>query len=210
MAVLVNSKICDNVAECGGVRSCPTGALSWNAKQRKIIIDNSKCISCGVCENECPVGAIRIASNKNELQKIQKEIDEDPRKISDLFVERYGAMSVDPEVLVDEKDFDNVIAAQTKVLMMELFSDENMECLRKSIPISEMVPGKDIVFKKIKVSDLKNIKNKYKISKLPSLLFFDGTKLMGKVEGYFGEGDIEKLKEKISKIINDCRKRKHE
>ena len=63
MAVLVNFKICDNAKECGGIAVCPTGALSWNEEKESIEIDNDKCISCGLCEKECPIGAIMVAKN---------------------------------------------------------------------------------------------------------------------------------------------------
>ena len=45
MAVLLNYKICDNAAECGGIEICPTGALFWNEANEKIEIDNNLCIS---------------------------------------------------------------------------------------------------------------------------------------------------------------------
>jgi len=52
------------------------------------------------------VGAIRFARNKEEYKRIKKEIDEDPRKVSDLFVDRYGAVPVHPAFLIDESKFD--------------------------------------------------------------------------------------------------------
>ena len=50
MSVLVNFKICDNAKECGGVEVCPVGAFSWNDEEETIVLDNEKCISCGLCE----------------------------------------------------------------------------------------------------------------------------------------------------------------
>ncbi len=69
MAVLINFKICDNAKECGGIAVCPTGALSWNEEKGIIQIDNDKCISCGLCEKECPIGAIMVAKNEKEYSK---------------------------------------------------------------------------------------------------------------------------------------------
>lgn len=37
---------------------CPVGALKWNIIDNTPIIDNTKCIYCGICINRCPVGAI--------------------------------------------------------------------------------------------------------------------------------------------------------
>jgi NAD-dependent dihydropyrimidine dehydrogenase PreA subunit len=64
MSVLINFKICDNSCECGGIKICPNGALFWDTKNNKIGIDNEKCISCGICVKECPIGAIKVANNK--------------------------------------------------------------------------------------------------------------------------------------------------
>ena len=94
MAVLINFKICDNAKECGGIDVCPTGALSWNDVDSKIEIDNDKCISCGACEAECPIGAIMVAHSDEEYEKYKSEIDEDPRTTKDLFVDRYGAVAI--------------------------------------------------------------------------------------------------------------------
>ena len=91
MAVLINFKICDNAKECGGIEVCKTGALSWDEKKQKIKIDNTKCVSCGRCMKMCPVQAIFVAKNAEEYAKIDKEIKKDKRKISDLFIDKYGA-----------------------------------------------------------------------------------------------------------------------
>ena len=66
MAVQVNFKICDNAKECGGVAVCPTGAFSYDEEKNTIVIDNDKCISCGLCEKECPIGAIIVTKTEEE------------------------------------------------------------------------------------------------------------------------------------------------
>ncbi|RLG13363.1 MAG: hypothetical protein DRN66_04295 [Candidatus Nanohalarchaeota archaeon] len=64
MPVLINFKICDNAKECNGIDICPTEALFWGEKNNTIIIENSKCISCGKCEKACLVNAINVAKTK--------------------------------------------------------------------------------------------------------------------------------------------------
>lgn len=69
MAVLINFKICDNSKDCGGIEVCQTGAFHWDEKNKKINVDDKKCISCGKCEEACPVGAIRVAEPSKNIEK---------------------------------------------------------------------------------------------------------------------------------------------
>jgi len=201
MPVLINFKICDNAPECGGIEVCPTGALSWNEEDKKIVIDNSKCTNCNLCVAECPIEAIKVAQTDEEYDKIKKEIDEDSRKISDLFVDRYGAMPIDPDTVVEEEDFDKKVIDSTKSVLVELFKDEDINCLKSSIPIRELIPGRDIIFKKIKINK-KDLIDRYKINKLPCLLFIKDKELVDKIEGYYDRNHEKELKEKIKELIN--------
>nr|WP_248306642.1 4Fe-4S binding protein [Clostridium perfringens] len=45
-------------------RVCPVGALSWDNSNEIPKINQDKCIKCGICANECPVGAIYFKENK--------------------------------------------------------------------------------------------------------------------------------------------------
>src|SRR3989344_4255763 len=199
MAVLINFKICDNAPECGGIEACKTHALFWDKKNKRIGIDNDKCTSCELCEGACPVGAIKVAVTKEEYNKIKKEIDEDPRKISDLFVDRYGAMPIDPDVSVKEDDFAKILSS-AKPILVELFKNETINCLRKTIPIRELIPRQDVVFRKIELKK-EDLINQYKIKKIPCFLFFKEGKLVGKIEGYCSRGQEKELKEKLKKLI---------
>ena len=201
MPVLINFKICDNSKDCSGIEVCPTKALYWDEKNKKISIDNSKCISCGSCERVCPVGAIRIARTKEEYNKIKTEIDDDPRKISDLFVDRYGATPLDPAFLIPQDKFNIQILEATQLAVAELFNKESIECLLKSIPIKELFSKIDVKYRKIRLKDNLVLKS-YNVKKLPCLLFFKDGKLIGKIEGYYESEEKENLKEKINKIIS--------
>ncbi len=200
MPVLINFKICDNSKDCNGIKVCPNEVIYWDEENKTLKIDNSKCTICGACENCCPVEAIKLARTDEEYEKIKKEIDEDPRKVSDLFVDRYGATSVDPAFLIPENRFDIQILESTKLAIVELFNGISIKCLLHSIPIKMLFEDMDVKYRKIKDE---NLSKKYEVEKLPALLFFENGKLIGKIEGYFGIKDIEKLKEKTSKIIKE-------
>lgn len=199
MPAIINFKICDNIEECDGIKVCPTGALSWDVKNT-LVIDNSKCISCGKCESVCLVGAIKVAKDNKEFEKIKKEFEKDKRKINDLFIDRYGARSIVPAFLLQQKDFDDIVLASQGITVVELFNEKLSECLIYSIPIKELFKGIDIKYRKMEMED-KKILADFKIKELPALLFFKDGKMIGKIEGYYNNRQKKELIGKIKKII---------
>lgn len=197
MSVLINFKICDNAKECGGIEVCPTGALSFDEEKQTISIDNNKCISCGLCEKECPIGAIRVAKDTEEYNKIKKEIDEDPRTIKDLFVDRYGAEAISEFFKIELNDIENKIK-NDNITLIEIYNPDTAECLLKSIPIKVLTKElpKDTSFYKVESNE--NI-NKYNIKELPSLLIFENGILLGNIDGYYS---IDQKQQLLNKIIN--------
>lgn len=200
MPVLINFKICDNSKDCSGIEACPTGALFWDTENKTIIVDNTKCTSCGACENSCPVGAIRVAKNDDELAQIKKEINADTRTVSDLFVDRYGAQPIHPAFNISEDKFNVQILESTKPAVVELFSNDSIQCLLHSIPIKDLFHGHDIKYRKIEVTGNTFIE-KYRVKELPALLFFRNGNLVGKIEGYFDIRKKSELLDDVNKIL---------
>lgn len=200
MAVLINFKICDNAKECGGIEVCPTGALSWDEENETIKIDNEKCISCGSCEQNCPIGAIRVAYDDEEYKKLSKEIEEDPRTTKDLFVDRYGAAPLSEFFMIEEKDLNKKIG--NGITLVECYEDDSIQCLLKSIPIKDITSNmpKDTMFYKVEANE--ELKKKYNINELPTLLLFKNGNLLGKIEGYYQVEQKEELINKINEINN--------
>lgn len=199
MAVLVNFKICDNAKECGGVAVCPTGALSYDDEKQTIVIDNDKCISCGLCEKECPIGAIMVARTDEEYKQIKEEINNDPRTTKDLFVDRYGAAPLSEFFMIDPSDLDDK-ANNDCITLIECYNDDSIQCLLKSIPIKELTKDlpKDTLFYKVEADE--KVIDKYELNELPSLLIFGKSNLLGKIEGYYTSDDKDNLKEKLNDI----------
>lgn len=205
MPVLINFKICDNAKECYGIEVCPTGAFHWDEKNKTIAVDESKCNLCGKCEEACEVGAIHVARTRKEYERIKKEIDDDPRKISDLFVDRYGAQPIHPAYMVTKQEFGVQILESTKTTVVELFKNDTIECLLRSIPIKDLFEGgANVKYRKMEVKD-NSLLEKYEVKKLPALLFFRDGKLVGKIEGYYDDEQKGELIDKVNKITSEIK-----
>lgn len=205
MPVVINFKVCDNSEACNALNVCPTGAFRWNKEKKTLEIDDEKCINCGLCatsEKSCQVGAIRFAETNEELEKIKKEIEHDPRTIADLMADRYGGQPINMPFCCSEEELPSVLTT-SKPCIIEVFNDDSIECLIKSIPIKQILNNtvEDVVYMKVEITT-NEILNKYDIKILPSLLFFKNGEFIGKFEGYVDENDKDILFEEINKIIN--------
>lgn len=204
MPVLINFKICDNCEDCNGIRVCPTGAFHWDAEKRTIAVDKDKCIGCGACGHCCTIDAIFYTDSEEEAKEIQKEIDEDPRSATDLFVERYGAMPINDLYTFElsEEKVKNRINSHRPV-MVEFNSNDTINCLLKSIPISDIAKAfyKDTTYSKF-IIDEKDFKT-YGVTETPCLRFYKDGELLGEMKGYYEIDDMDKVK----KIIDEIKKK---
>ena len=203
MSVLINFKICDNDKACSGMSACPHNVFSWDDQNQTLLIDNSKCVSCGLCEKACMVSAIRVAKNEEEFNKIKKEFDEDTRTINDLLVERYGGKPIDPAMIGNEKEILLKLNEAKRPLIVELFNEDSIMCLLKSIPMKKIanVFDENTRYRKVEIQT-NEILDQYDIKELPALLFFKNGKFLGKFEGYVEEENKEMLFEEINRMVN--------
>lgn len=183
MAVLINRKICDNAQECGGISECPNGAIYWSDSAASIELNNDLCVSCGICENACPVGAIRIAYSQDEYERINKEIEADQRTAEELFVDRYGAMPMDDDMLIDADDFNSSVEIFTGLTLVEFFSDDSIQCLAHSTPINRVLSWFAQCPHYYKVCSNQQLNDNYGITELPAIVLFDGAKPIRKYCG---------------------------
>ncbi|EKE26529.1 MAG: hypothetical protein ACD_4C00250G0001 [uncultured bacterium (gcode 4)] len=199
MSVLINHKICDNAPECDWIKACPFWAFIWDSKTKSITIDNSKCTSCWICEKACPIGAIKVAKTKEEYEKIKKEFNADPRKVSDLFVDRYWSEPMKVSFLIDVNKIDFYVKETGKPLILELFNENSIECLIKSIPVKDLLQNMDVVYRKVEITW--SFVSKFDIKNYPSLLIFNQWKFLWKIEGYYDTSRKDELKSKISEVL---------
>ena len=201
MAVLINFKICDNDKACGGVAVCPTGAIYYDEEKETLAIDNEKCISCGMCEKECPIGAIKVAKDEKEYEILKKQIEEDPRRTKDLFVDRYGATPLSEFFMLDSEEVANKINSKN-IVLIEFYNDDSIQCLLKSIPIKELLKDFPDSTQFYKVEITEALTNEYQIKELPALVAFENGRMIGKIEGYIDEDNKEKLMNEIQALKN--------
>lgn len=193
MSVLINQKICDNAQECSGIAVCPTGALFWDKEKERLGTDNNLCISCRVCVKECPVGAIQVAETEEEYLAINKSIEQDQRTVEELFVERYGAMPIEEDKLLDDKKMETLLNRET-LLFVEQFKDSSIQCLLHSIPVS-------ILINRYGGTYIKQLINEDVEGEFPCLIIYREGKLEGQIKGYYEEKDVDAFLEDINKIL---------
>ena len=205
MPVLINFKICDNAEACNGIKVCPTKAFHWNESKKTLEIDKEKCIECGLCatsENTCREGAIHFAKTEEEYKKIKEEIDNDPRTIKDLMVDRYGATPINKPFNCSEKELTKVLTG-AKPILVEVYQEDTIECLIKSTPIKEIfncINDKDLRYRKVENTTEEFLK-KYDIKTLPCLLYIVNNELKWKIEGFYSIEEKEKLFDLIKNNI---------
>lgn len=189
MGVLINTKICDNAMECGGISVCPTGALFWDQDNNTIAIDNNLCINCHECEKECPVEAIKVADTNEEFDAICKEIEQDERKAEDLFVERYGAMPID-----ENKVIDTLPDVSLGITFIEEFCDDSIQCLLHSIPVEFLVQKYNCKYYKLHMDG--------NADSYPKLKIYNNNKFLGEISGYYDDTCTHSFLERIDHIVS--------
>lgn len=193
MPVILNLKRCDNVKECSAPASCPTQAFYWDEDKRTLATDISKCIDCGLCEKACPSGAVLVVSDEGEYNATVSLIENDPQTIEDLFVDRYGAMTVANTKEPPITELDSIINDCTSTIAIEVLDADNPSCLISAVPYSIIFNGKDIPLYKIMVSGdtLKSVKKYFEVDSDPALILCRKGKIVAKYQGAVKEGSKE-------------------
>jgi len=186
MPPIINFKICDNSEDCTAITKCPQGVFTWDKKRKTLEVNDRKCNGCGECVNFCPVKAIHFGMNKAELKRIAGEIEKDPRTITELFIDRYGAMPVD-DAYVFELTPDRLkkrINVRRPVII-EFNRRETIACLLKSVPIADIQEQfhPDAAYAKFFINT--DEMSKYNVTKTPCLRFYYNNQLLGQIDEYF-------------------------
>jgi NAD-dependent dihydropyrimidine dehydrogenase PreA subunit len=63
---------CDNTPGCPVIEACPKDIFYYDYDIKKLLLNENKCIECGICVRECEHDAVRLIDSK-----INKEQEED-------------------------------------------------------------------------------------------------------------------------------------
>jgi NAD-dependent dihydropyrimidine dehydrogenase PreA subunit len=215
MPIIFNFKICDNASACNGIAVCPQKAISWDEKQRTLVVDNSKCIACCACAKACPVeGAILVAKTKEELKKFEEQIEDYPMTRAELLEERYGAEPTDQNLVTSAANFDDEVLKTNRIAIVEFWNDNSIKCRLESVMYKELIP-KEIVLpaiagrqclrfriKKVNADRNPDLTKKYNIKSLPAILVFWKGKIIHRLDGHISVDQKEKLKAEIEQALN--------
>lgn len=202
MSVIFNYKICDLEPECGGIGACPKKAIFFNEKTQRPEVDNKKCTSCGICVKSCPVGAIMMGKTEEEVKKIKETIRKNTMTQEELFIERYGAKTIDSSIVIDKNNFEKEVINSGKIVFVEFWNNNSVQCLLFSIPYKSLKPEQcGIIFRKIDADENKEIAEEYGINVLPSIAIFKNGKEIGIIEGIYKTSQEKELKEKIKNLV---------
>lgn len=187
MPAVINYKICDLVLECGCIEKCPTKAFFWDNKKKRPAVDVKKCTDCGICTIECPAGAVLLARNSEELQKILEMIKNDPRSEEWLWRERYGVQPgrTPPHVKkVTPQNFEKEVLKAKGIVALDVWHTDFLDCRVHSALYEEIKPKiKKFEFKKIDAKSFPRFIHRLKVNKFPSLLIFYHGRETGRIEG---------------------------
>lgn len=195
MPVILNLKRCDNVKECGAPSACPTGAFFWDEQKKTLAVDISKCIDCFACAKCCSTGAILVVPDKDEYAETINLIENDPATIEDLFVDRYGAMTVKGTNELAVEDISEVINRSETLAAIEVLDADNPSCLISAIPYAVLFNGKNVALYKTMVSgeNLDIAKDKLGVKHTPALVFIKNGKIVDTYQGSVNPGSVESV-----------------
>lgn len=203
MSVLINKKRCDNADACSCISECPTKAFYWDTENQTVAVDNNLCINCRNCMISCEAGAVKVARNQEEYEKIKTEYDEDIMTIEKLFQDRYGASLVEEKYTLDISELEKIIVDSNKPLLLEFYNEEEARCLINSIPIEEIM--KEIPFsvsyRKVNISEIDSLIN-YHINNVPSLIVVKEGEVIYGWNGFVHVNEKEKLLEDLKEKLH--------
>jgi len=192
---ILRTNLCDNNPVCQVISECNNEAVFFDLKTNTVCIDEDKCIACGICKIHCSLFV--IVHSESDYLYTKENIRKDPRKQSDLQVERFSADVVDKYYLINEVGFQESINTFTKSInglsFVEIVLKKQNECLYNSIPVSDIIGGLHL-YRKIVVENVDDefIRKAIGFDNYPVILVYNNGELKEKIYSVFKESDNKK------------------
>ena len=78
---------CNECADPACAKVCPTKAHHKRAEDGLVVIDESKCIGCGLCAKACPYGVPQLNAKKRKMTKCDACLDRTTKGLNPVCVE---------------------------------------------------------------------------------------------------------------------------
>ena len=120
-----------------------------------------------------------------------------------MFVDRYGAAPIDDSLCVGINELQQMISENKGLLLIEEYADSSIQCLLSSIPVETIIHEiqtvtevSDIQFYCIDIGDIATENDL-----LPILKIYRRSKLIGKIEGYYSNDQLDEFKTVLHEIL---------
>ena len=74
MYLYVDYDACQHEPTCKAAECCPTGAITYNINQRKILVNKELCNFCGECLKTCPYAVFHLVENEAEARRLDEKL----------------------------------------------------------------------------------------------------------------------------------------
>lgn len=208
MPVLIDYRVCDNAPGCGASRACSTGAIAFDRRQNKVLVNNDECINCEhqPCISYCPAGAVKFAASMEELEQLKAEIETSGLSKDDLLEQKYGVRPGDPRELgpnlvhVNDENFAREVLESPIPVVVDFWAEWCAPC-RILAPTFKALAAEyegKMRFAKLDTEEASLTASQYGIMSIPTMLFFSGGRV---VEHAVGALPAAALRQKIDRVL---------
>jgi len=134
------------------VKNCPTGALSFNEKEKKIFYDKEKCKKCFKCSEVCPTESIVKCGEYKDVYEVVNEVMKD----EEFYITSNGGVTVSGGEPLLQSDFVSELFKELKKKKVHT-AIETAGCVKWEL-FEKVLPYTDIFLYDFKSGDAEKLK----------------------------------------------------